>query len=394
MGHAVTMPRKKAAPRKKAVASLSIALASLTLQGCATIHREPFTEAQQVDATIPGIPAARFWADVPDAGRQMSAPFTGAQGEKTMLALSGGSDNGAYGAGLLNGWTQAGTRPEFSIVTGVSTGALIAPFAFLGSDQNATLERLFTTISAKDIYRSRFALTVPFSPSAASTKPLVRLIASVVTEGLVDRIGREYSRGRRLFVGTANLDAQRMVIWNMGAIAASNAPNRYLLFRQVLLASSSVPAFFPPAMIRSEATGRGISEMHVDGGTTAQILTLPDEAITGDRPATGPRPLHIYVIVNNKLNGEFHLVTPKTIPIASQAFSLNLRSSMANSINLSYLYAKTHGIDYNLSFIDKDYPGGNRKMFDTAYMRGLYEYGVKLGQRGDFWAKRPPDQDE
>lgn len=196
-----------------------------------------------------------------------------------------------------------------------------------------------------------------------------------------------------MFVGTANLDAQRMVIWNMGAIAASNAPNRYLLFRQVLLASSSVPAFFPPAMIRSEFAGRGISEMHVDGGTTAQILTLPDEAITGDLP-TGARPLHIYVIVNNMLNGEFHLVTPKTISIASQAFSLNLRSSMAGSVNLSYLYAKAHGIDFNLSFIDKDYPGGDHKMFDTAFMRGLYEYGLKLGQRGDFWAKRPPDQDE
>jgi len=190
--------------------------ASLALQGCATIHREPFTEAQQVDATIPGIPAARFWADAPDAARQMSPSFAGAQGEKTMLALSGGTDNGAYGAGLLNGWTQAGTRPEFTIVTGVSTGALIAPFAFLGADQDATLERLFTTISAKDIYRGRFALAIPASPSAASTEPLARLITSVMTDSLIDRIGREHVRGRRLFVGTANLDAQRMVIWNMG----------------------------------------------------------------------------------------------------------------------------------------------------------------------------------
>ena len=311
-----------------------------------------------------------------------------------MLALSGGSDNGAYGAGILNGWTQAGTRPEFSIVTGVSTGALIAPFAFLGSDQDATLERLYTTVSAKDIYRGRFALAIPASPSAASTKPLVRLIAAYVTDVLIDRIGREHARGRRLFVGTANLDAQRMVIWNMGAIAASNAPGRYKLFRQVLLASSSIPALFTPVMIQAEATSRVISEMHVDGGTTAQILTLPDEALTGDRPATGVRPLHIYMVVNNKLNGEFHLVTPRTIPIASQSFSLNLRSSLSGTIDLSYLYAKAHGIDFNISFIDKDYPGGDRKLFDTAYMRGLYQYGLKLGQTGDFWQKRPPDQDE
>jgi len=372
----------------------SLAIASLALAGCATIRRTPFTEAQQAMATIPGIPAARFWADAPDAARQMSPAFMGTLGERSMLALSGGTDNGAYGAGVLNGWTLTGNRPEFSIVTGVSTGALIAPFAFLGSDQDATLKRLGTTMSAKDVYRGRFPLAIPASPSAASTKPLQKLIASVVTDPLIDRIGREHARGRRLFVGTANLDAQRMVIWNMGAIAVSTAPNRYELFRQVLLASSSIPALFTPVMIKAEAGGRVISEMHVDGGTTAQILILPDENITGDRPPTGARPLHIYVIVNNKLNSEFHLVTPKTIPIASQSFSLNLRSSLSGTVNLSYLYAKAHGIDFNISFIDKDYPGEARKLFDTAYMRGLYEHGLLVAQSAGFWKKRPPDEDK
>lgn len=368
--------------------------ASLALQGCATIHREPFTEAQQVEATIPGISLARFWADAPDAARRMTPSFAGVHGERTMLALSGGSDNGAYGAGLLNGWSRSGKRPEFTIVTGVSTGALIAPLAFLGPDQDATLERIFTTSSAKDIYRGRFAPSIPLSPSAASTKPLARLIGSVMTNALIDRVGREHARGRRLFVGTANLDAQRMVIWNMGAIAASDAPGRYLLFRQVLLASSAIPAFFTPVMIESQRAGRTISEMHVDGSTTAQMLTLPDEELTGDRPAAGPKPQQIYLIVNNKLNGEFKLVKPKTIPIASRSISLNLRSSMVGTVGLSYLYAKERGIDFNLSFIDKDYPGEDHKLFDNAYMRGLYSYGMTLGQSGDFWKKRPPDQDE
>lgn len=269
------------------------AVASLALQGCATIQRSPFTEAQQAEASIPGIPQARFWADAADAARLMSPGLTGPQGEKTMLALSGGSDNGAYGAGLLNGWSQSGKRPEFTIVTGVSTGALIAPLAFLGADQDATLERLFTTVSSNDIYRSRFALAIPLSPSAASTKPLERLIAATMNDALIDRIGQEHVRGRRLFVGTANLDAQRMVIWNMGAIAASDAEGRHALFRQVLLASSAIPAFFTPVMIKTRSAQRTISEMHVDGSTTAQMLTLPDDAITGDIPAGGSRPLHI-----------------------------------------------------------------------------------------------------
>jgi hypothetical protein len=371
-----------------------LALIVLTLQGCATIRRVPFTEAQQVVATIPGIPDARFWADEPGAGRRMAAPFTGSAGEKTMLALSGGSDKGAFGAGLLNGWTLAGTRPEFSIVTGVSTGALIAPFAFLGSDQDAELKRLYTTISAKDIFRTRFVLAIPGSPSAASTKPLERLIAAATPDALIDRVGREHARGRRLFVGTANLDAQRMVIWNMGAIAASKAPNRYTLFRQLLLASSSIPGVFPPVMIQAEAGGRPISEMHVDGGTTAQILALPDEALSSDNPGAAARPRHIYLIVNGKLNGEFNLVTPKTIPIASQSFSLSLRSSLVETIDLNYLYAKAHGIAFSLGFIPKDYPSSDRKLFDTASMRVLYDYGLRLGQGGDFWVKQPPDQSE
>lgn len=378
----------------RAMVLLSLAAAGLALQGCATIQREPFTEAQQVEATIPGIPAARFWADAPDAARKMSPSLTGTHGERTMLALSGGSDNGAYGAGLLNGWSQSGKRPEFTIVTGVSTGALIAPLAFLGPDQDATLKRIFTTVSSKDIYRGRFPLTIPVSPSVARTKPLARLIASVMSNDLIDRIGQEHVRGRRLFVGTANLDAQRMVIWNMGTIASSDAPGRYLLFRQVLLASSAIPAFFTPVMIESEFGGRTIREMHVDGSTTAQMLTLPDDEITESRPATGPKPLHIYLIVNNKLNGEFALVNPRTIPIASRSISLNLRSAMVGTVGLSYLYAKARGIDFNMSFIDRDFPGEDHDLFDNAYMRGLYDYGLKTGQGGDFWKKRPPDQDE
>lgn len=378
----------------KALVLTSLAAGALALQGCATIHREPFTQAQQLEAVIPGIPAARFWADAPDAARQMAATFRGRQGEKTMLALSGGADNGAYGAGILNGWSRAGTRPEFSIVTGVSTGALIAPLAFLGPDQNATLERLYTTISPKDIYKGRFAPTIPLSPSAASSKPLARLIATVMTDALVDRVGQEHSRGRRLFVGTANLDAQRMVVWNLGAIAASDAPGRYALFREVLLASSSIPALFTPVMIRSTLGGRTIMEMHVDGSTTAQILTLPDEGSSGSNPVGAAGALRIYVIVNNKLNGEFHLVNPRTIPIATQSFSLNMRSSLAETVQLSYLYAKAHGTDFNISYIGKDYPGENRKLFDPVYMLALYQHGLRISQSGDFWEKRPPGQEE
>lgn len=369
---------------------IAIVSASFLLEGCATIQRTAFNEAQATAAMIPGIADARFWADAPGAGRQMTAAFRGKDGGTAMLALSGGSDNGAYGAGLLNGWTKSGTRPEFAIVTGISTGALIAPLAFLGSGEDAALERVYTTISQRDIYRTRFPLAIPLSPSAASTKPLGQLIARTLTDGLIDRIAQEHRRGRRLFIGTANLDAQRMVIWNMGAIASSRAAGRYALFRQVLLASASIPALFPPVTIKAQVAGREVHELHVDGGTAAQLFTLPDDVVVGGVLPIKAKPLHIYIIINNKLNGAFHLVNPKAIPIATQSFGMNLRSALGSSLDLSYVYAKSHGIDFNVSYIAKDYPGDARKSFDNAYMRGLFEHGRRIGETGAFWEKRPP----
>ena len=239
-------PRARASTATRVMAAIALAAA---LPGCATIHRSAFSEDQSALAAIPGIPDARFWADAPDAGRKMTAAYSAADGQTQMLALSGGSDNGAFGAGLLNGWSKSGTRPEFTTVTGVSTGALIAPLAFLGRDQDAVLTRLFTEVSAKNIFKNRFLLAVPFSPSVASTTPLAAMIDATMTDALIDRIGAENARGRRLFVGTANIDAQRSVIWNMGAIAASKAPSHYALFRQVLLASASIPGLFPPVII-------------------------------------------------------------------------------------------------------------------------------------------------
>lgn len=243
----------KSAARVAAVCTL------LAASGCATISRAPFTEREQAAAIIPGVPGARFWADAPDAPRRLVPPIQRDGGDVTMLAISGGADEGAYAAGLMNGWTASGRRPEFSIVTGVSTGALIAPFAFLGPKRDADLATLFTTIDADDVYRARFPLAILGSVSAASTKPLRRLIARYATPALVDEIAREHRKGRRLFIGTANLDAQRTVVWDMGAIAVSDAPDRIKLFRRVLLASSAIPALFPPVVIRAESAGRPLT---------------------------------------------------------------------------------------------------------------------------------------
>jgi len=371
-----------------------VLIAAGLLSGCVEV-REPFTESEQNEAQIQGIADARFWDDAPDAALRMAPPAASVGNSLTMLALSGGGDNGAFGAGLLNGWTKSGTRPEFSIVTGVSTGALIAPFAFLGARYDAALADVYTHISAQDIYRPRFPLAFLWTTSLYDTAPFARMIETHVTNSMIDEIAAEYLRGRRLFVGTANLDAQRMVIWNMGAIAASHELGRYALFRKVLLASSSIPALFPPVMINAVVQGHVISEMHVDGGATAQILTVPNQVVIDDRlPAATPNRLRVYLIVNSKLGGDFHVVEPRTIPILSQGFSLDVQSSLYSLVSTSYLFAHDHGIDFNLSYIHNDFPTAYGTFFDFDAMRQLYNYGVRRGEDPQSWDKHPPGQGE
>ncbi len=368
-----------------------LAIAALVaLSGCATIQRSVYSSGEQQEATIAGIPDARFWGDAPDAPRRMLPPISTGGGELTLLALSGGGDNGAFGAGVLNGWSRTGARPEFSVVTGVSTGALIAPFAFLGPAYDAALADVYTHVSAHDIYRMRFPLAIPGSVSMADTKPLRRLIAARLDDRMIDAIAREHRRGRRLFVGTANLDAQRMVIWDMGAIAASDLPGRYALFRQVLLASSSIPVLFPPVVIDAVSGGRRLQELHVDGGTTAQILTLPLQSVLDDSGGQPRQPIRLYLLVNNRLGGVFQFTKGKLGPVMKHASGLALQSSLFALVGGTYIYARDHDLDFNLAYIGNDFPASDADMFDTSYMRELYAYGLRRGASGALWLKRPP----
>src|SRR5476651_2710536 len=196
-------------------------------------------------------------------------------GPANFLAISGGGENGAYGAGLLTGWTQLGTRPEFKGVTGVSTGALSAPFAFLGPEYDKELERVYTQISLADVMVSRGLLTALLSDSAYDSTPLLHMIRGFVTPAFLSAIAVEYQKGRLLMVATTNLDVPVGVLWNMGAIAASGHPRAGELFAHILLASASIPGVFPPVMIDIEAGDERYQEMHVDGGTMAQVVLYP-----------------------------------------------------------------------------------------------------------------------
>lgn len=367
--------------------ALFVLAAALPLAGCATIEREPF-EATQVDAAQPrDMPRVRYWADAPDLIQQMSLPAP-ADGEPLrLLALSGGGDKGAYGAGFLNGWSQSGTRPRFSIVTGVSTGALIAPFALLGSDYDDEMKAAYTQITPGDVFEMRFPLAIPFSSSAATTGPLEQLIARFATNAVIDAVAEEHRAGRRLFVGTVNLDRPGNAIWDMGAIAASDAPDRYALFRRILLASSSVPVLFPPVLIETQVEGRQISELHVDGGAIATLLASPSVA-EGQTGRAGPQ-TELYLLVNGKMAGEFEMIDGSVPDIAARTIDVILFASLQDRVNSAYTWSQGNGAAYHLTYIAQDYKIEDHDLFAQDFMQDLYDYGLERGRRAA-WEERPP----
>ena len=303
------------------------------------------------------------------------------------LAISGGGDNGAYGAGFLNGWTASGTRPEFKVVTGVSTGALIAPFAFLGPKYDYVIKRVYTETSQKDIFKKRGIVKGIFGDSMADSRPLANVISSYVTPELLREIAAEYGKGRILLVGTANLDSLEPVIWNMTAIAASKDPNAISLFSSVLLASASIPGAFPPVMIDVNVGGKRYQEMHVDGGTMAQVFLYPPSISVSNAPQ---RKRVLYIIRNARLDPDWASVERRTLNIATRAIGSLTRTQGVGDLYRIYATSQRDGIDFNLTYIPPTFNTPHNEEFDTAYMRSLFDVGFQAGKGAREWQKYPP----
>jgi len=381
-------------------------LVPLFLLGCGAnlrLEAPPVPPSQKV--SVLGLPNERFWPDADSdplvaeatlmARREESVNGPGPLPPAHFLALSGGGDNGAFGAGLMVGWTASGTRPRFNIVTGISAGALIAPFAFLGPDFDPQLREVFTGLSARDvvvlppILSGAFALV--FGEALADVSPLTRLIYRHANHTMLSAIAAEYARGRLLLIGTTNLDLQQPVIWNIGAIAASGHPYALELFRSILLASASIPGAFPPVLVNVEYAGRQYQEMHVDGGAATQVFLYPSSinlaAAARERGISRDRTVH--VVRNGRVAVEAGTTTRGVLSITRRSASTLLHFSGISDINGIFLTAQRDGLDFRLAYIGADFQAERREPFDPAYMRALFDYGYAQGLRGDSWRDRP-----
>lgn len=374
---------------------------SAPVAGCANLDRLPAVPAatpKRITTSFAGIPGVRFVpgedsALVREAWIAQERRFMAAHGVRPqhMLALSGGGENGAFGAGLLYGWSQRGDRPEFEYVTGVSTGALIAPLAFLGARYDETLKAVYTTISVEDVARPRPIAGLLSGDALADTTPLAGLIERSLSDAMVAEIAREHRRGRVLLVATTNLDAARPVVWNIGAIADSAHAEAPKIIRRILLASAAIPGAFPPVMFDVDVDGQRRQEMHVDGGATAQFFLYPtDIPLRAAPPDLRARRRVAWVIRNGRVSETPEQTARGLLPIAQRSISTLITANSMGDIYRTYLTLVRDGISFNLAVIGADFSHAATAPFDRAYMNALFEHGRRKMVDGSPWLSAPP----
>ncbi len=390
--------------RSARVFRILLVLALVLGAACATVPKRTALQVEHADdASVLGIPRARMWGDAPPpwdhdwflkSNEEIRERYSGIYGrEHSYLAISGGGENGAFAAGLLLGWTEAGTRPEFTAVTGISAGALVAPFAFLGPEYDHVLKLVSSELSPDDVYEERRLIRGLRSDAMASTEPLQALIAKYVDEEVMEKIAAAHRDGRTLNIGTANLDSMRPVIWRLGPIANSGHPRALELIHKILLASASIPVAFPPVLIDVTVDGERYDELHVDGGAASQVFLYPagvDFDHILERMKVPGRP-KVYIIRNSRLDPVYEQVENKLFPIASRSLESIIRTQGIGDLYRIFLQTCRDGLDFNLAYIPEDFTEESREEFDTEYMQKLFYMAFRRAKDGYPWAKMPPE---
>lgn len=386
---------------------------SIITISCASKTRNALPKEYSGRSEIKGMPQVRDWGeersdyyqkDLENSIKQyvQSLPEGKDLGDVTfnVLAISGGGSNGAFGAGLINGWAASGTKPTFNLVTGISTGALIAPFAFLGGKYDKEIARLYTSVDTDDIFEEKsffgiLSSILGSSDSITSTQPLQDLLNEYIDQDFLVDIAKAHSGGRRLFIGTTNLDAKRLVIWNMGAIADSGHPDALELFKSVLLASSAMPIAFPAVYINVEADGQIYDEMHVDGGVITGVffygnVVSLDEALINLNIDAEPQ-ARIFIIRNSSIDiDDYEEMEIDLFTIAATSVSTLIASQGLGDLYRIYAKVQKNNIDFNLASIPADFESNPNEMFDPVEMKRLYDLGFNMALNGYPWEKYPP----
>ena len=307
--------------------------------------------------------------------------------EFNVLAISGGGAGGAFGAGVLVGLSAAGRRPDFAIVTGVSTGALIAPFAFLGPAWDERLRDAYTGGHAAAALRIA-GLSPVLDAGLFRAGALERLIHPFVDDALVAAVAEQHRLGRRLLVATTDLDSQKPCIWDMGEIAARSGAQAVAMFREVLAASASLPGLFPPRRFTCEADGVAYEEVHVDGGVAAPLFVMPETLIRWRKLGRRMHRGRIYVIVNAVLDPAPRTTSLSLPAILARSFDTMLRVSYRQALNVAATFCAANNLPLSVASIPGSPEAGDSGAmfsFDTPSMRRMFDAAAALAQDPGFW---------
>ena len=362
----------------------ALVIAATLLSGCATLPRVDFSASEQALAQPIGFRDVRFSEESPDLGAAVErALHPDEHGEVRVLAMSGGGANGAYGAGLLYNWIRSGRMPKFQLVTGVSTGALGAPFAFVGAGWEERLKSSFLENKVRGLLRGRGVLSL-ITPGVFSRAPLDDLVRSYVTDDLLAAVAVEHRKGRRLLVATTNLDTEQVIVWDMGAIAAQGGASAKELFAEVLIASASVPGVYPPTLIPVENGERRFEEMHVDGQTVRAFFAIPSRLLLANRNFGALDRADYYVVINGRLDSLFQVTPVSALPIIGRSFDTAARASVRQTVLSTAEFCKQRGCHLLLSSLPKS-ERDDPIDFSAAHINSLFRAGQAAMSSGAAW---------
>jgi predicted acylesterase/phospholipase RssA len=376
----------------------------MLLQGCAGLavgeSKSSMDDRQSVDGRPPAELPMTFRTLGPDHRFSELSSTTAAERLRilhaaeplSILALSGGGAGGAFGAGAVAGLTRTGARPTFDVVTGVSAGALVAPYAFLGPAWDAQLLEAFTGVAGENLLKSR-GLGVIFGSSVYSGRPLQQLIDSYVSDAMIRAVAREADKGRLLLVATTDVASGESVVWDLGAIAKNGGASARTLFRDVLVASASVPGMFPPVIIRVDENGWSQTQAHVDGAATVPFFVPPAFLLTASDTGSARRTA-VFVIVDGSLSEAARTTRLTARSILSRSIRLGLSHLLLTTLELTAATAQLDGADLQYSSLPAGYPLSDTLDFSAKIRGQLFHYAYDCAQAGRFWTAFPrTDQD-
>ena len=385
------------------------AVVALGLGACTSLTRNPVPLEAQVDPSVGTYEDIRFFplTEAEPVRDAIHAAFINETADcyETLpdgthvynyLAVSGGGSDGAFGSGILNGWTANGDRPSFKVVTGVSTGALIAPFAFLGSAYDPQVKEAYTTVNPDRIYAVRRLIAILWEEAVADNKPLKDLVSHYITKDVLEAIAKEHAKGRRLYVASTNMDREEPVIWDLGQIASSKSPDRLELFRNVLVASAAIPSVFPPMLVKVKLDGKEYDEMHADGGVFFQsffvgsIVDLPNLIREAHPDFTSKVVQRLYVIRNGSISPKRKQIKRGIGSISARAIGTLLKVSGMNDLYRLYLSTRDDDVEFRYVSLPADYVRSTDEEFNEAEMNRQYALGYQMGVDGIPWKTSPP----